>query len=118
MSERDDTDIEITVRVHNSRSAAVTFRLEPWGREYPMASGVVFEVRAQGPQSEALLEVVHAEDSITVYGWVGSVLAVYHDGVDLDGGKAGLPVPGVPPGSSVGNFMRMLFGQGPGDASR
>lgn len=41
----------VTLRLRNTRPDAQMLYLEPWGSEYPMPPGAVFEVVAQGPEA-------------------------------------------------------------------
>jgi hypothetical protein len=64
------------LRLHNARSTAVTFVLEPWGQQCPMPAGTTFEIVARGPASD-WLEVEFGDGYVTVYGWPGSLVTVY-----------------------------------------
>jgi len=48
-----------------------------------MEPGQIFDVVAQGPAG-GILEIVIEADYFVVWGWAGSVVAVYHDGKRLD----------------------------------
>jgi hypothetical protein len=76
--------------VRNVQDTAVTLILEPQGREFTMPPGAVFEIRAEGPEGDHL-EIDFDRDHIVVWGWSGSVVGVYHEGVELGGPS--LPVP-------------------------
>lgn len=85
-----------SLRICNSRSVALTFCLEPWGEQYPMAPEGIFEVVARGPKGDSL-EVEFADDQIVLYGWPGSIVAVFHEGIELGaGGLERTPVPSTP----------------------
>ena len=87
----------MVTRVINSREAPITFQLEPWGEEYEMPPGAIFQVMAHGPRGDAL-EVDIADGQITVWGWPGSVVALFHEGAELGAGRWGRsPVPSLPP---------------------
>jgi hypothetical protein len=60
-----------SLRVCNSHSVALTFCLEPWGEQYPMASEAIFDVVARGPKGDSL-EVELTAEQIVLYGWPGS----------------------------------------------
>ncbi len=86
----------VATRLINSHAVAIKFYLEPWGEEYEMPPGAVFQVVARGPQGDAL-EVAIADEQITVWGWPGSVVTLFHEGTELGAGRWGRsPVPAMP----------------------
>ncbi len=109
MHERDGTvEYTVTLPISNARSVSLTLILEPWGDEYTVSPGVVFEVVARGPVGGSL-HVEAGEDYIAVYAWSGSVITLFHDGVSI-GGSDRPPVPPVPAGASVQDFLHAMFG--------
>jgi hypothetical protein len=76
--------VHFTIQISNESEQEVMFRLEPWGEIYPMPSGITFDVVADGPSSDTL-EVVWEPNTISVYGWPGSVVRVYYNGTQLSG---------------------------------
>jgi hypothetical protein len=50
-----------STRLVNSRDVAIRLQLEPWGEEYEMPPGAVFEIVARGPRDDAL----EAEPAVT-----------------------------------------------------
>jgi hypothetical protein len=51
-----------------------------------MAPGATFEVVARGPDQDPF-EVEYGDNHITLYGWTGSVVSVFQDGVELGTGS-------------------------------
>jgi hypothetical protein len=101
----------ITMRFSNSRSTPLAFVLEPWGSIYQLPPGGMFELRLEGPVGVPHIE--SDDDAIVVYGWPGCVSALSHDGVRLDP-EGAPPVPSVPPGMTMRDFIGMMFrGQRP-----
>jgi hypothetical protein len=98
---------KFTVAVRNVRERAVRFILEPQGAEFAMPAGAVFELRAEGPEGDQL-EIDFGADQITAWGWSGSIVEVWHEGVSLSGRS--MPVPPVPKGMSVRGFLGMVLG--------
>jgi len=85
-----------SLRVCNSRSVALTFCLEPWGEQYPMAPEAIFDIVARGPKGDSL-EVEFTDDHIVLYGWPGSIVTVFHEGIELGAGSSKrTPVPSAP----------------------
>jgi hypothetical protein len=82
------------LRVSNYGSEPITLCLEPWADEIPVPSKVTFEIVAEGPDGNCL-EVTYRERRISVYGWSGSVLSVFHEGDRLV--ECAIPVPPTPP---------------------
>jgi len=73
----------VTARLLNSRTTEIPFHLEPWGETYTMSPGTAFDIVARGPQG-GILEVEVADDYITVYGWPGSTINLFHEGIELE----------------------------------
>lgn len=107
-SEPRPTGQSFTIAVRNSRDTEVAVILEPQGREFSMPAGAVFEVRAEGPAGDSI-EIDFGPDCITVWGWSGSVVGIYQNGVELGGPS--LPVPPVPDGMTVRGFLRGVLDQ-------
>ena len=86
-----------SLRVCNAHSVALTFCLEPWGEQYPMAPEAIFDVVARGPKGDSL-EVEFTAEQIVLYGWPGSTVTVFHEGTELGvGGAERQPVPDMLP---------------------
>jgi hypothetical protein len=84
------------LRVRNGRTAPMTLCLEPWGEIYTVGPGAAVEVVAHGPEGDRL-EVEHGADQVTIYGWPGSTVSLFQDGVELGAGSGERgAVPGVP----------------------
>jgi hypothetical protein len=84
------------LRVSNFYSEPVTLCLEPWADELSIPPKVSFEIVAEGPEGD-YLEVAYEELRITAYGWSGSILSVFHDGMLLL--ECNIPAPRTPPPS-------------------
>ena len=82
------------LRVSNIYSEPITLCLEPWGDEISIPSNVSFEIVAEGPKGDHL-EVTYEERRVSVYGWSGSILSVFHDGERLV--ECAIPAPRTPP---------------------
>ncbi len=70
------------LRIGKTTADVVLFFLEPWGEEYNMPPGVTFDVVAKGPDGDDL-ELHYGERRITLYGWTGSIVRVFKDGIEL-----------------------------------
>lgn len=89
-------EYSVSVRISNSGVAERKLVLEPWGEEYTMRPSSKFDVVARGPVGDCL-EVEVADDYIFVYGWPGSVVSLFQDGVELGSGLGErAPVPPTP----------------------
>jgi hypothetical protein len=71
---------DTVIRLRTTR--AMTLCVEPWGNEVQCSPGVTLESSGQGPKQGAL-EIEVDVDTITVYGWPGSIVTVLRDGVAL-----------------------------------
>jgi|ERR1700691_4847361 hypothetical protein len=81
------------LRIRNSHSHPVTMSLEPWGEELSISPKATYELAARGPEGDCL-HVDFAPTLITIYGWSGSVLTVYHEGKVIKDCEQ--PVPATP----------------------
>jgi hypothetical protein len=96
-SEPEANECLLSLRIRNSHSAALTFYLEPWGEQYAMPPEATFAVVAKGPEGDSL-EVEFADDHITLHGWPGSVVSLFHAGIELGAGfSERTPEPLTPP---------------------
>jgi len=85
-----NSEVEQRLWLENSHTEDVLFHLEPWGEQYPMNPGVVFEVRARGPRDDGLyVELGNGE--VAVWAWSGSSVQLFKQGVELDPGKRPRP---------------------------
>jgi hypothetical protein len=64
--------IAFTLKVVNTHPHPMTLVLEPWGETFSMAVGAQVEIDWYGPEG-GTPEVVLAEETVTVWGWEGSV---------------------------------------------
>ena len=87
-------DTETSLRVINSQAHDISFVLEPWGDVYEMGPGDQYVVVFSGP-APAEPEVDLTDNSITVYGWTGSMVRVLKDGEEVVNYE-GLRVPAIP----------------------
>ena len=81
------------LRISNDYSEPITLCLEPWADEISIPSKANFEIEAEGPKGDHL-EVSCEERRISVYGWSGSTLSVFHDRERLI--ECAIPVPPTP----------------------
>jgi hypothetical protein len=83
----------IELRLQNSLDAALKLYLEPWGETLWIPPTLTYRVVAKGPEGDSLhIEVAVGE--ITVYGWPGSVLSVFHSAEPVM--ECRVPVPSTP----------------------
>lgn len=100
-AKQEASPVFVSLRIRNSRVTSLALYLEPWGEEYCMPPEATFEVVARGPHGDCL-EVEYAADHITVYGWSGSVVSLFHEGVELGtGNETPTPVPSATPRNKV-----------------
>jgi hypothetical protein len=77
---------EQRLQLENSQSTSLLLHLEPWGEQYPMEPGSVFEVRAKGPRGDGLY-VELGNDEVAVWAWSESSVQLFTQGVELDPGN-------------------------------
>jgi hypothetical protein len=95
MHDRAPQSTTTTTRLTNATAAPVKLVLEPWGDEFPLAGRASVDVLATGP-STGFLEVTFAHDRIVAYGWSGSIVRVFQEGLELGDGAARAAVPPIP----------------------
>ena len=81
------------LRISNDYSEPITLCLEPWADEISILSKARFKIVAEGLKGDHL-EVTYEERRISVYGWSGSTLSVFHDGERLI--ECAIPDPPTP----------------------
>jgi hypothetical protein len=64
----------VTVLMNQSKKSLLVC-IEPWGEQYPLAPGHKLRVKGEGPPGGEL-EIVWAEDRVTVHGWSGGTIKV------------------------------------------
>jgi hypothetical protein len=89
----DETEIRLQFR--NSENKERILHLEPWGEQYPMVPGDVFELIARGPNGGGL-ELEIENGAIMLWAWSGSTVWLFHNGVEVPMGVSG-ERPRVPP---------------------
>ncbi len=72
----------ISVQVVQSRHKSLTLRIEPWGSQYDMPSGIMFEIVMQGPL-EGIMMIEYTSESIIAYGWAGSTFTLFREGIRI-----------------------------------
>lgn len=95
--------------LRNDTSEPVTVWIEPWGWELAIPPNSSFKVVAVSP-IEGQLEVVTDDATVTVYGWSGSTMKIFH-GTELVE-DVFIPLPDLGR-MSPRSFVEEIFG-GPG----
>ena len=75
-----------------------------------MAVGATFRIVAEG-SAAGVPEIEMYDDTLVVWGWPGSVFSVFHDGLELGGHGPRTPVPEVPEGMTVSQFLKGILGR-------
>src|SRR5947209_13242027 len=78
------------LRFHNPRTENLTLVLEPWGEVHRIRPGTTVDVVGEGPTGDGP-EVTYDDNTITVWGWAGSVLHVVPEGTGLNTVREGRP---------------------------
>lgn len=96
MNTRPNRAIE-RITVENTAARPLTFVLEPWANEHPIAPGERFIVEAEGPAGEeAQLYVEQSEDYLVVWAWPGADARVLRADGSVIEGWSGNRVPDIP----------------------
>ncbi|MCZ6688794.1 MAG: hypothetical protein O7H41_04240 [Planctomycetota bacterium] len=104
----------MTTKVQNNRAEGIRVLFEPWGDFRELGSGAVFSLHFQS-EREGQPEIVEEEDGFVVWAWPTSTLIVRSG--DRDVVRFETPVPGVPPGRSVREFLTSIFEEDISDES-
>jgi hypothetical protein len=81
------------LRIQNAHAHEIELHLEPWGEQLSISRNMRYEIVATGPDGDCL-EVQFEEKRITIWGWSGSILSVFHEGDLLS--QCNIPVPATP----------------------
>ena len=81
--------------VENTFARPMTFVLEPWANEYPIAPGERYVVEAEGPEDGAALHVENPDEGeyLVVWGWDGSDARVLREDGSVVSNWTGIRVP-------------------------
>lgn len=74
--------IVMSIRLSNVHDTPLTVYLEPWGEVHELPPRETFEAMAEGPAGDTLALELGA-DRITVLGWPGSTVRLFHEGRPL-----------------------------------
>lgn len=75
MTQNETVQQELVLRLQNTSKQVKLVRLEPWGDEQSLEPNQMLEISGSGP-SVARLRLEIANDSVTLWGWEGSILGI------------------------------------------
>lgn len=101
---------ESTYEFTNHGDEVIEVLLEPFGRQYWVSPQSSLQVRAEG-KVPGELDVELSAGLAVVYTWATSTAKVYMASILID--DVNIPVPTIPEGTSIRDFMHIMFG-GPG----
>lgn len=67
----------------NGTKKTILLIVEPWAEEYLLEPGQSVDVIGKGGVAEGVFEVEYFDGGLIVYGWEGSVLSVFNNGVEV-----------------------------------
>jgi hypothetical protein len=67
----------------NGTSKAMLLIIEPWAEEYWLESGVSVDIVGCGGAVDGNFEVEYFDGGVIFYGWEGSVVSVFSNGVEV-----------------------------------
>jgi hypothetical protein len=98
---------EAVRHVRNTGTNPLHVLIEPWAEEVDIPPGATYRFVGRA-EHNGDWEVELQASSVTLYGWASSMLFIYQgDQLLLDMPVA---VPGVPEGSSMSSFVKLMFG--------
>lgn len=97
---------ESTYELTNTEDSAVQIIFEPFGMPYEIPPGKTLRVVARS-EIKGELTLDDGGGELTLYSWPTSTSKVYLDNELLD--DYHLPVPGIPEGMAMPEFMDLLF---------
>ena len=71
------------IRYQNTSDRKSLLIIEPWAEQYSIESGDRVDIVGEGGDLTSGFEVEHAVSELIVYGWVGSVVKVWRNGVEV-----------------------------------
>lgn len=96
-----DTSLRQELRISNTAATPKTLHLEPWGEQFAMAPAESIDLIANGPRGHHLTAEI-GESDIVVWGWAGSTIVIFRDGMEVESGAATIPCPTALPKSTKG----------------
>jgi hypothetical protein len=103
---------EVVEIVLNEGATDSTVVMQPWGMPLRLPARHSFRIVARAPTA-GQLEVVRQPDRVIVFGWPGSTAEVFDGDRLVD--EFPTPVPSVPPGKTVKQFLDLMGLSPPGD---
>lgn len=67
----------------NGTKKTILLIVEPWAEEYLLEPGQSVEVIGEGGGADGVFEVEYFDGGLIVYGWEGSVLSIFKNGVEV-----------------------------------
>ena len=89
----DSSDTVRRIEVANTSGRELTFVLEPWANEHPIAPGERFTIEGRGPAAYAEFFVEQIDDYLMVWAWDGSDARVLRQDGSVIWDWTGLRVP-------------------------
>jgi hypothetical protein len=71
------------IRYQNASDQKSLLIIEPWAEQYSIEPGDKVDIVGEGGDLSSGFEVKHADSELIVYGWVGSVVKVWRNGVEV-----------------------------------
>ena len=93
--------------VTNASADPIEVVFEPWGMAYVLQAHQSFRVEASSDHAGEM-EVRRSKAGIEVYAWPGATLKVWNGSTLVD--HFDIPVPEVPSGLTMREFIGLLFG--------
>ncbi len=100
---------EVTIPVRNESGRATRLVVEPWGDEWAVEAGTQVDVILRGPEGFEAETIQQADGIVIVFGWPGSTYAVLSREDAEPVMQSDIPVPALPRGKSMKDFVQRFF---------
>lgn len=57
--------------------------IEPWAEQYSIEPGDKVDIAGEGGDSSSGFDIQHAGDMLVIFGWVGSIIKVWRNGMEV-----------------------------------
>ncbi|ESK55263.1 hypothetical protein [Acinetobacter tjernbergiae] len=67
----------------NSTIKDIRLVVEPWGREFILEPNSNVDIIIEGNIMLGCLEIESNEEGLIIYGWAGSIISIYQNGIEV-----------------------------------
>jgi len=72
-----------TISYQNTSDCRTLLIVEPWAEQYLIEPGGKVDIIGEGGEPSSGFEIKHTNDELIIFGWTGSVVRVWRNGVEV-----------------------------------